>query len=155
VKEADCVANRLEALARFFRACEEAQRDSASEIRYHAFVEVAYLLSDRICDAPVWDWLQEQVRNAPTERRENMRVALFEFVPDPPIFWPDVFRLWDMWFDPEARWAVYSAYFPFPRRVHAHFRRYCAHRRREGKALPKFSQDEFDQCLQQIRLSPP
>lgn len=151
VKQSYCATDRLTALARFLRACEVTQRERANRLRYNAYVEVAYLLGDRVCDGPVWDWLEEQAREAPAGRRENLRIAIFEWIPDSPIFWPDLFRLWDLWFDPATRWAVYSAYFSCPRRVHVHLRRYCAHRRREKKSLPQFSQSDFEQCLHEIR----
>ena len=147
IKASRRTTDRLEFVATFLRLCEKAIQSPANQTRYGAFAEVAYALADRRCDAEIWDWLQETARSADLDRQIDMRIAIFELVPDPPIIWSDLFRLWDMWFDPGARWAVYSAYVPFPRRARQHLRRYVAHRRRLQLPPPEFSDNEFGVVL--------
>ena len=143
---------RLSALSAFFTACEEGLSTEDTSSHYHAFAEATFLLGSRIADGVVWDWFQEQARIAATpERREQLRIALFELAPDHPIIWSDLFRLWDFWFDPPARWALYSAYWWFPRRLRSHLARYTAHRRRRRLPVPEFSHDEFHAWLQTAR----
>ena len=139
---------RLRRLADFFDCCEQVLQSPDREARYHVFHQISYLLSEHVCDAEVWNWLQEMARGANHERQIDLRIAVFELVPDSPVNWSHLFRLWDMWFDPSARWAVYAAYQPFPPRVHQHLRRYLAHRRRHGLPVPEFSQEEFHTVLQ-------
>lgn len=145
---APSTAERLRRTATFFDCCAEALKSPDGQARYQVFHEVSHLLSTRICDHEVWDWLQETARSADLERQVDMRIAIFELVPDPPITWSHLFRLWDMWFDPQARWAVCAAYYPFPRRVHQHLRRYIAHRRRSALPMPEFSHEELHGVLQ-------
>lgn len=86
----------------------------------------------------------------PTPKRQaELRIALFEMVPENPVIWTDLFRLWDFWFDPEVRWALFSAYTWFPRRIRAHLARYTAHRRRFGLPVPVFSHEEFQAWLRE------
>jgi hypothetical protein len=148
IAKAANTADRLRRIADFFECCEQAFQVSERQARYHVFHQISYLLGKHVCDAEVWDWLQEMARSADFERQVDMRIAVFELVPQPPITWSHLFRLWDMWFDPQARWAVCAAYHPFPRRVHQHLRRYMAHRRRHGLPLPEFSHEEFHTVLQ-------
>ena len=147
IQHANKTLERLRLVCTFFELGETVLRSPNDDLHYTVFHEFGPLLSTRLCDAAVWDWLQERARGADLRRQERMRIAVLELVPDPPIHWADLFRLWDMWFDPRARWAVYAAYVPFPRRVHAHLRRYVAHRRRQGLPLPEFSPGEFQAVL--------
>lgn len=140
--------DRLRRIANFFELCEEVLRSSDRRARYNVFHQISHLLAEQVCDEEVWDWMQEMARGADHDRQVDMRIAILELVPDPPIKWSHVYRLWDMWFDPDARWAVCAAYRPFPRRVHPHFRRYSAHRRRHRLPIPEFSLEEFQSVLQ-------
>jgi hypothetical protein len=149
IGRASTTPERLRRVAEFFDCCQEVLASSDRHARYSVFHEVSYLLGKHVCDAEVWDWLQEMAHGADHERQVNMRIAIFELVPDPPITWSGLFRLWDMWFDLQARWAVYAAYYPFPRRVHQHLRRYNVHRRRHGLPPPEFSHEEFHSVLRQ------
>ena len=148
IAKAPTMSERLRRIADFFDCCEQVLRSPDRQVRHHVFHQISYLLAEHVCDAEVWDWLQELARSADHERQVEMRIAVLELVPDPPITWSHLFRLWDMWFDREARWAVYAAYHPFPRRVHQHLRRYVAHRRRHGLSVPEFSHEEFHKVLQ-------
>lgn len=148
IAKASSTCNRLRRIADFFDCCEDVLRSPDRHTRYHVFHQISYLLYEHVCDAEVWDWLQEMARSADHERQVDMRIAILELVPDPPIIRSHLFRLWDMWFDARARWAVCAAYYPFPRRVHQHLRRYIAHRRRHGLLAPEFSHDEFHAVLQ-------
>ena len=149
IARASTTAERLRRIAELFDCCQEVLRSPDRQARFHVFHQVSYLLGEHVCDAEVWDWLQEMAHDADHERQVDMRISVFELVPDPPITWSHLFRLWDMWFDPRARWAVCCAYHPFPRRVHQHLRRYIAHRRRHGLSIPEFSHEEFHAVLQQ------
>jgi hypothetical protein len=148
IAKAAGTGERLRRMADFFDCCEEVLESSEHQTCHDVFYQISFLLSENVCDATVWDWLQEVARSATHERQVDMRIAILELVPDPPIIWLHLFRLWDMWFDPEARWAVCAAYHPFPRRVHQHLRRYIAHRRRHGLPVPEFSHEEFQKVLQ-------
>jgi hypothetical protein len=148
IAKATNTSDKLRRVADFFDCCEQVLKSPDHQTRYNVFHETSYLLSRDVCDEEVWDWLQEKARSADLERQVDMRIAIFELVPDPPIIWSHLFRLWDMWFDPQARWAVYAAYYPFPRRVHHHLRRYTAHRRRCRLPIPQFSHEEFERVLQ-------
>ena len=141
------MSERLRRIADFFDCCHEVLQSPDRQTRYQVFHETSYLLGKQICDAEVWDWLQEMARSANRERQIDMRIAIFELVPASPVIWSHLFRLWDMWFDPQTRWAVCAAYHPFPRRVHQHLGRYVAHRRRHGLPLPDFSHEEFQRVL--------
>lgn len=149
IARASTTIERLRRIVEFFSCCQELLQSAGPQDRYHVFHQVSYLLGEHVCDAEVWDWLQELARGADHERQVDMRIAVFELVPDPPITWSHLFRLWDMWFDPQARWAVYAAYHQFPRRVHQHLRRYIAHRRRHGLPMLEFSHEEFKRVLRQ------
>ena len=145
IARAATTSDRLSRLAELLEGCDKFLR--SPETRYSVFHQLSYRLSEVPGDAVIWDWLQEKARSADLERQVEMRIAIFELVPDPPINWSHLFRLWDMWFDPRARWAVCAAYFPFPRRVHQHLRRYQAHRHRHGLPLPRLSEEEFRAVL--------
>lgn len=153
VKESATTLTRLSALSAYLALCEEALESSEKEVRYGVFHEASYLFAGaaRPWIPVIWDWLEEKARDATAERQQNMSVAIFELVPDPPVRWADLFRLWDMWFDPRTRCAVYSAYFLFPRRIHSHLSRYCAHRKRHRLPVPDFSEDEFHRWLEANR----
>jgi hypothetical protein len=152
VEYAEGTLPRLAALSAFFAAGQQELSNENSAGHYTVFHQTAYLLTDRVADGVVWDWLQEQARAAATpQRQEEMRVALFELAPDHPIIWSDLYRLWDFWFDPAARWALFSAYWCFPRRLPAHLARYIAHRRRHKLPVPEFSHDEFQAWLRQAK----
>jgi hypothetical protein len=148
IAKATSTSERLRRVADLFDCCKASLLSSDRQTRYDVFHQISYLLSERVCDTEIWDWLQEVARSADLERQIDMRIAIFELVPDAPIIWSDFFRLWDMWFDPQARWTVYVAYRPFPRRIHQHLRRYIAHRRRHGLPIPDFSHEEFHSVLQ-------
>ena len=143
IRRSQHTVERLRLTADFLHQCETALRHSDCQGQYEVFAEVAHLLADRVCDAEIWDWLQETARSADLGQQIHMRIAVLELVPAPPINWHDLFRLWDMWFDERARWAVWAAYFPFPKRVRRHLRRYIAHRNRQGHAIPEFSEIDF------------
>jgi hypothetical protein len=148
IAKAANTSERLRRTADFFDCCQEHLQSPDRQARYHVFHEISYDFGKCTCDAEVWDWLQEIARSADRERQVDMRIGIFELVPDPPINWSHLFRLWDMWFDPHARWVVYSAYYPFPRRLASHLRRYSAHRRRHRKTIPEFSHTEFNDYIQ-------
>jgi hypothetical protein len=148
IAKATSTADRLRRIADFFDCCEQVLQSPDRQARYQVFHQTSYLLAEHVCDAEVWDWLQEMARSADHERQLDMRIAILELVPDPPINWSHLFRLWDMWFDPWARWAACAAYYPFPRRVNQHLRRYLAHRRRHGLPVLDFSLEEFHVTLQ-------
>jgi hypothetical protein len=148
IAKATNTSDRLRRIADFFDCCEQVLGSSDRQVHYHVFHQISYLLGEHICDAEVWDWLQEMARSADHERQADMRIAVFELVPEPPVLWSHLFRLWDMWFDPQTRWAVCAAYSSFPRRVRQHLRRYSAHRRRHGLPAPEFSHEEFQRILQ-------
>jgi hypothetical protein len=137
----------LRRIADLFDCCELALQSSDRQARHDVFLQISCLLSERVCDSEVWDWLQEKAHSADHERQVAMRIAILELVPDAPIILSDLFRLWDMWFDPQARWAVYVAYRPFPRRIHQHLRRYIAHRRRHNLPAPDFLHEDFQSVL--------
>jgi hypothetical protein len=147
IARATTTSERLRRIAGFLDCCETALQSSEHQTRFDVFIQISHLLSKRVCDSEVWDWLQEMAHSANLERQVDMRIAIFELVPDAPIIWSDLFRLWDMWFDPQARWAVYVAYRPFPRRVHQHLRRYIAHRKRHSLSMPDFSHEDFHSVL--------
>ncbi len=154
VKSAKDTLARLVALSAFFTACEETLTDTSESDQYTVFNEAAFLLGLRVADGVMWDWWQEQARAATTpERRAYLRIALFELVPEPPIIWSDFYRFWDFWFDPDARWAVFAAYWWFPRRLPSHLARYTAHRRRHKLQVPDFSHEEFHLWLQQAKAT--
>jgi hypothetical protein len=147
IAKAPSLSERRRRIADFLDCCEQVLQSPDRQARYHVFHQISYLLDEPVCNAEVWDWLQELARSADYERQVDMRIAVFELVPDPPIAWGHLFRLWDMWFDPRTRWAVYAAYHPFPRRLQQHLRRYIAHRRRHGLPVPEFSHEEFHAVL--------
>ena len=147
IARATTTRERLRRIAGFLDCCETALQSSDHQTRFNVFFQISHLLAARVCNSEVWDWLQEMAQAADLERQVDMRIAIFELVPDAPIIWSDLFRLWDMWFDPQARWAVYVAYRPFPRRVHQHLRRYIAHRKRQNLSIPDFSQEDFHLVL--------
>lgn len=114
IAKATSTSERLRRVADFFDACEVSLLSPDRQTRYDVFYQVSNLLSERICDAEIWDWLQEVARSADLEHQIDMRIAVFELVPDAPIIWSDFFRLWDMWFDPQARWLFTSLTNLFP-----------------------------------------
>lgn len=154
IVKATSTRDRLRRIADLFECCEQVLQSEDRQSRYQVFHEISCLLGARVCDAEVWDWMQEMARSADDERQVDMRIAVLELVPEPPIIWSDIFRLWDMWFDPQARWAVCAAYRPFPRRVHQHLRRYAAHRRRHRLLVPEFSIEEFQGVLRRHVVRP-
>ena len=148
VRQAEGTLPRLSALSAFIAAGQQELSTEGFTDHYTVFQHTAFLLGTRVADDVVWDWWQEQARAAATiERQHHMRLALFESVPDNPIIWSDFYRLWDFWFDPAARWAVFSAYWWFPRGLPAHLARYIAHRHRHKLSVPEFSYDEFQAWL--------
>ena len=152
VEAAENTQDRLHALSNFFAEYDKRLSIADPLDDYILFNHAAFLLGARVADGVVWDWWQEQARTATTSKRqEELRIALFEMVPEPPITWSGLFRLWDFWFDPQARWALFSAYWWFPRRLRAHLARYTAHRRRFGLSVPEFSHDEFHAWLRHAR----
>lgn len=147
VKRAGRTVDRLRRLGDFLEYVERWLPTPNRQLRSDLMTEVGHLLAEGQGEGPLWDWLRETARSADLERQVLMRITIFECAPEHPIFWPDVYRLWDMWFDPAARWAVYAAYWRFPRRVYAHLQRYSAHHRRCHLPVPQFSQQEFDAVL--------
>lgn len=147
VGKAATTSERLRCCADFFDGCDGVLESGNRAEQYLVFQEAAFLLSEGVCDAEVWDWLQEKARSASIERQIAMRIAIFELVPDPPIHRAYLFRLWDMWFDPAARWAALAAYRTFPARLPQHLRRYNAHRRRHDLPVVEFNPEEFQRVL--------
>ena len=154
VKSTGGTLRRLSALSTFLAACQQELSLESSPNHYLVCNEAASLLGTRVADGPLWDWWQEQARLADTpHQQELLRIALFELVPDHPIIWSDLYRLWDFWFDPTARWAVFSAYWWCPRRLPSHLARCTAHRRRRKLPVPAFSDDEFQAWLRSAKAA--
>ena len=154
IEAAEGTLPRLAALSAFFAACQQELSTRNSSQCYHVFAEAAFLLGARLADGVVWDWWQEQARAATAPRhQEQLRIALFELVPAYPVIWSDFYRLWDFWFDPAARWAVFASYWWFPRRLPTHLARYIAHRRRHKLPVPEFSHEEFQVWLQNAKAA--
>ncbi len=161
VRSAENIVDRCRKLADFLAACEKWLGTGEFPVdgipsHYRVLNHAAFLLGARVADGMICDWWQEQARTAATrDRQEDLRITLFELVPAPPIIWSDFHRLWDFWFDPNARWAVFAAYRWCPRRLPSHLKRYCAQRRRHKRPVPDFSHDEFRDWLKRAKEGEP
>lgn len=147
VEQAEQLTEKIRALADFLDECDTCLRGPDPQLRYSPFHAISHFFGQPDLECVLWNWLQEKARGADIERQINMRIGILELVPDPPIRWSSVFRLWDLWFDTAARWCVYAAYVPFPRRLKQHWKRYCAHRRRHGLEVPELRVAEFVETL--------
>ena len=137
---AHCSENDLRmSLDEFLACCQGALNDFAQDKQMEVFLEVAYVLEKLPGNSQIWSWLKGISHRADQIRRDALRIALFELVPEEPIREQDLLSLWSFMEEAGIRWAVRDAYTHCPHKLEEHYLLYANHRNKSGKAVPNLS----------------
>ena len=144
VEAAENTLGRLAALTDFFTFCEGFLTPEENHNDFIIFQEATFMLNVGVTKGLVWTGGRS--RHAQPLRwidRCAWQSLVLRSLPTCPSFGQICIGLWDFWFDPAARWAVYDAYTNHPHRLRLHLARYSAHRRRLKLPVPGFTYEEF------------
>src|SRR6266480_3012193 len=87
---------RRGALRVFFKSAESVLKTHRQADEMKVFCEAAYLLSTKTCSEDLWKWLRKIASSSDDRRKQMMKEAILELIPEPPVNRSDLINLWRM-----------------------------------------------------------
>jgi hypothetical protein len=129
-------------LDKLFDYLEHMLKEYKDKYEMPIFLEIAYLLSREINPPKVWKRIKNVALEANDIRKNTMRIAFLEQIPEEPIRTPDLKNLWQLWFCKETRWVVYISYWNKKDLLNIHFVKYVPANQRK-LSINKLNMTEY------------
>lgn len=114
----------LQSPSHFFSTCESLLTDPITDYSTQVYSYVAELLADNVDTDKIWQWLRYRAAVVSNVHEKGaMCIACFEPIPEEPINFENLERLFSLLENPRTAWGVFCAYEneDFPRNIHEHF----------------------------------
>jgi hypothetical protein len=124
-----------ETLDKALSLCDDKVADMSPAQQVAMFCEVAYALEKLPGNHRIWSWLRQTAKGADIRKREAMRIAIFELVPEEPVREDDLISLWSFIEEPATRWVVRDSYMHQIEKIQSHYAFYLDNCGKNGKQM--------------------